>query len=159
MSHSGLDCGYHSWAFRSLLWSLHGRQNIDLKQIDCQIFLKQRWVYLGLAENCNLRFITMSLIKVLTYKGRRTLLQRGKGSLEDYSKQRVQGFSLAESLLGKKRDLSSSCWALLSLQHMRALILVFWIYLRFLFIDFLPIDPMFNVSVSLGDAKILLEPP
>ena len=34
-------------------------------------------------------------------------------------KQRVQGFSLAESLLGKKRTLSSYCWALLFLEGVR----------------------------------------
>ena len=26
---------------------------VDLKQIDCQMYLQQKWVYLGSAENCN----------------------------------------------------------------------------------------------------------
>ena len=43
----------------------------------------------------------------------------GKGSGEGYSKQRALGFSLAESLPGKKRSLSSSCWALLWSQSIR----------------------------------------
>ena len=29
-------------------------QNVDLKQIDCQIFLQPRWAYSGSAENCSL---------------------------------------------------------------------------------------------------------
>ena len=33
--------------------------SIDLKQIDCQLFLQQRWVYSGSAENCNLGSATM----------------------------------------------------------------------------------------------------
>ena len=40
------------------------------------------------------------------------------GSWKGLSKQRVHGFSLAESLPGKR--FSSSCWALLSSQGMRA---------------------------------------
>ena len=52
-------------------------------------------------------------------KSRRTLLQRKKGSQEGCSKQIVYGFSLADSLPGKKRRLFSSCWALLLWQGMR----------------------------------------
>ena len=31
----------------------------SLKKIDCQIFLQQRWIYLGSAENCNSGSATM----------------------------------------------------------------------------------------------------
>ena len=48
------------------------------------------------------------------------LLYRGKGSWEGCSKQRVHGFSLAESLPEKKRSLSSACWALLWFHSMTA---------------------------------------
>ena len=61
----------------------------------------------------------VSHVQVAACQQRRTLLQRGKGSWEGYHKQRVHGFSLAESLPGKKRSLPS-CWALLALQGMRA---------------------------------------
>ena len=43
-----------------------------------------------------------------------------RGSQEGYSKQRAHGFSLVESLLGKKRRLHSSCWTLLSSQRVWA---------------------------------------
>ena len=46
-------------------------------------------------------------------KGRRTLLYRRKESWEGYGKQRVHGFSLAESLPGKNMNLSSSFLVLL----------------------------------------------
>ena len=31
-------------------------RNVDLKQIDCQLFLQQKCVYQGSAKNCNLVF-------------------------------------------------------------------------------------------------------
>ena len=42
------------------------------------------------------------ICKTQTGKGRRKLIQRGKGRCEGFSKQTVHGFSLAESLPGKK---------------------------------------------------------
>ena len=42
---------------------------------------------------------------------------------------RVLAFSWAELLPGKKRSLSSSCWALLLLWHVRAPLLVSWFHL------------------------------
>ena len=72
----------------------------------CQIFLQQRWAYWGSAENCNLRSATIAVPlgqrKENTFLERRALVNR------------VHGFSLVESLLGKKRRLYSSCWTLLS---------------------------------------------
>ena len=75
-------------------------------ETDCQIFLQQRWAYWGSAENCNLRSATIAVPlgqrKENTFLERRALVNR------------VHGFSLVESLLGKKRRLYSSCWTLLS---------------------------------------------
>ena len=45
---------------------------------------------------------------------------QGKGSWEGCSKQRVHGFLLAETMPRKKRSLSSSSWALLPSQGVRA---------------------------------------
>ena len=44
-----------------------------------------------------------------------------KGRWEGCSQHRLHGFSKAESSPGKKRNISSSSWALLSLQGLRAL--------------------------------------
>ena len=53
-------------------------------------------------------------------KGKRTLFTEMKMKLGRLYKQRAHGFSLAESLLGKRRNLSSSCWAQLLSQSVRA---------------------------------------
>lgn len=64
-----------------------------------------------------------------TWQGRRMLLWGGIGSWDGYSKQRVHDFSLADFLPEKKRSVSSSRWALLSLQDMRALFSWgFWVF-------------------------------
>ena len=63
--------------------------------------------------------ITKDHVQVPRGKGRKWLLQR-KQDLGGYHKQRIQGFSLAESLPGRKRYLSSSCWALLPSLGMKA---------------------------------------
>ena len=44
--------------------------------------------------------------------------KQGKGSWKGYSKQRVHGFSLAE--FNCQKSFSSSCWALLWPQNVRA---------------------------------------
>ena len=46
--------------------------------------------------------------------------ERGKGSWESYGKQKLHSVSLAKLLPGKKRGLSSSCWALLLSEGVRA---------------------------------------
>ena len=81
-----LNCGYLIFLFtipgaiRGLLWSLMGYQNVDLKQIDCQLFLQQKWVQSELAENCNLRSATMvSHVQVPSWQEENTF-QREKGS-------------------------------------------------------------------------------
>lgn len=54
------------WSLRASFWSLMGHQNVILKQIDFQIFLWQRWLYLRSIEYCNLRPATkVSHMKVL----------------------------------------------------------------------------------------------
>ena len=66
------------------------------------------------AENCILESATMSQMQLPTWQGENALRERKKKkSWEDCSKWRVLSFSLAESLPGKKRSPSSSCWALL----------------------------------------------
>ena len=69
-----------------VLLGLYG--GADLKQTECQIFLQQRWVYSGAAGNSNSGSKTMvSRMQVSHNKGMRTLLQKGKGSWEGFSKQ------------------------------------------------------------------------
>ena len=60
-----------------------------------------------------------AMCRSLHHKGRKMFLQGGKGSWEGYSKQVGQGFSLAQSLPGKK-SLLSALWALLPSQDVRA---------------------------------------
>ena len=55
-----------------VLLGLYG--GVDLKQIDCQLFLQPEWVYSGSAENCNLgSATTVSHAQVPHGKRRRTL--------------------------------------------------------------------------------------
>ena len=65
--------------FFLLCWSIVFRY-VDPKQIDCQLFLQQSWVYLGLAESCNLGSGTMeSHGQVLAQQGQEnTLIGRKK---------------------------------------------------------------------------------
>ena len=79
-----------------------GHQNVDPKQIDCQIFLPQRWVNLGSAENCNLGSATM-------VSHREVPKQQGKENSYKEEKEvgraivnRAHGFPLAELLPRKK---------------------------------------------------------
>ena len=52
-------------------------RSVDLKQIDCQIFLQQRWLYLRSAENCNSVSATIaSHMQVLTWQGKRNTFCR-----------------------------------------------------------------------------------
>ena len=60
VTNNGLDCEYWTCLCSSAL-ELSGilsgpcmcHQNVDLKQIDCCVFLQQWQAYLGLAESCN----------------------------------------------------------------------------------------------------------
>ena len=88
---------------------------VDLKQIDCQIFLQQKWICSGSAENCNLGCATMmSHVQVSTWQGKETVFTGRKRKLEGYSK-----LSLAFHWLSPYQE-RSSCWAALSLQGVRA---------------------------------------
>ena len=81
---------------------------IDLKQIHYQIFLQQRWVCPGSAENYNLGSATMgSHAQVPAWQGKENLFMGLKRKFRGLN--RVHGLSLAdESLPGKKRSLYSS---------------------------------------------------
>ena len=58
---------------------LSNQWNVDLKKIECQIFLHQRWVYSGSAENCNSGSApVVSPCKTLHSRRRRMLLYREK---------------------------------------------------------------------------------
>ena len=72
-----------------------GYKNIDLKQIDWQLFLQQRWVYSGLTENCNSVYnhdqpqaSPSTARKGYTFIDRKRKLGR--------QEQKFHGFSLAE---------------------------------------------------------------
>ena len=99
-----------------------GYQNVDLKRIDCQIFLQQKMSLFRISRKLQSRVFKHGkpCASPHTKEGEHYFIEREKGSWEGSSKQRVRGFLLAESLPGKKRSLSFSCWALLSLQGVRA---------------------------------------
>ena len=61
---------------------------VDLKQMKCQFSLQQRWVYLRSPGNFNLGVCNHGNLSASSPhgKGKITLLYRGKGSREDYSK-------------------------------------------------------------------------
>ena len=61
-----------------------------------------------------------SHMQVPTQQGKENAYIEGKGGCQGYSEHRMLGFSLAESLPGKKSRLSSSCWVLLLSQGVRA---------------------------------------
>lgn len=48
---------------------------VDLRQTDCLVFLQQRWVYLGSAENCNLALGTIvRYVNVPTWQVQNTFM-------------------------------------------------------------------------------------
>ena len=52
---------------------------VDLKQIDCQIFLQPRWIYSGSPENCSLGSATVgSHMQVPEGEGRNTFIEGEK---------------------------------------------------------------------------------
>ena len=106
-----------------LTWKSHGQTSLagysswGCKELDttkCARMWKSRlpdislvkWVYLRSAENFSLESVIHEQV------GKENTFIEGTESWESQSKQRVNGFSLAESLTGKKRHLSSSCWTL-----------------------------------------------
>ena len=82
---------------------------VDLKQIGCQVFLQQRWVYLGSAEDCSSGSTNMvSHVKISVLQGKMNVFYREEKEGGRAVVNRVHGISLAESLPAKK-SLSSSC--------------------------------------------------
>ena len=50
---------------------------VDVKQVDCQLFLQQRWVYSGSTENCNSESATMeSYVQIPPQQGKENTLER-----------------------------------------------------------------------------------
>lgn len=71
-------------------WWWHDLQGVvaDLKQTEHQIFLQQRWVYLGSADNGNSgSAITERQVQVPEEQGKEKTLIEGKRSWEGYSNQ------------------------------------------------------------------------
>ena len=96
------DLGVVLWVPDFTVSSVPWSYSYLLTQIDYQLFLQQRSAYSGSAENWNSGSAPMaSHMQVPTQKGKETAFIREKGTLEGYSKQRVYGFLLAESLPGK----------------------------------------------------------
>lgn len=88
-----------------------------LKQTDWQMFLQQRWVYSGSAENGNLWSATMvSHMLVPVQQGKEDIFNREEKGI---GTARVNKGSMGH-LPGNRRSLSSSCWVLLSSQGIGA---------------------------------------
>ena len=81
--------------------------------MDCQIFLEQREVCLVSVENCSSESAAMASHMYIPKH-----IYRDKKEIARALVNKESGFSLAESLPGKKRRLSSSYWAPLSSQGM-----------------------------------------
>ena len=104
-----------------------GHQNDNLKQIECQMFLqkiksKNKRLYSGSAKNCILVSATVeSHMQVPEQPGKKISHREEVGGIGGRAiVSTVHGLSLAEYLPRKKRSLSSSCWALLPSQGLRA---------------------------------------
>ena len=80
-------------------------EGIDLKQMDCQIFLNQ-WKFIWNQQKITIWGLQSwpATCKSQLGKGRKMLLLRGKGSWEGCIKQSFQGFLLAESLPVKNKS-------------------------------------------------------
>ena len=83
---------------------------VDIKSINYQIFLQQRWTCLGSAENCNVGPVNGSgHVQVPRGEGRRPLLRRRWEVVRAMETKRQELFA-GRVLTGSKRSLSS-CWA------------------------------------------------
>ena len=128
--HQWLSCGYCTClltsprAIASLLWAIYGPPKCWSETNRLQDISLEKWINLRWGEDCNSWSAAMaSHMKVPAWQGMENCY-RGEGNWEDCGKRRVHGFSLTVSLPGKKRNLSSS-WVLLSLQNVRAPLLLF----------------------------------
>ena len=110
------------------------------------------------AENCILGSATMSQMQLPTWQEENAFRERKKKSWEDCSKQRVLSFSLAESLPGKKRSPSSSCW-LCSYHGKELPLLVSQLYLIeisvYYFFTFSPFDQDFSLKALLIKSQVV----
>ena len=110
-----------------------GHQNVDLKQIDCQIFLQSRWAYSGSVENCSLGPVTVgSHVQVLALPGKKNSYKGGKEARMATVNEESMAFhwmSLCQEgrgVFGQQR-----WWALLSLstECESLLCLVSWLFI------------------------------
>ena len=124
-------------------WSV-GIPFVDLKWIDYQVFLQQRWVYLGATENCKLGSASLvSQMQVSTQKGNMNTFIGENGSGRAGINM-SSSFSLADSVFILGSAVISG--------HESSL---FWfhnsIWLRFLFTrDFLTLFFFFNIFILIG---------
>ena len=66
----------------SSLDSHTGHLNVDLKQINCQLFLQQKWVYSSSAKNCSSESATIAnRMQVLSKNGKENSFIKGKRKL------------------------------------------------------------------------------
>ena len=100
-----------------------GHQNVDLKQVDFQLFLQQKKKDLFMISRkfqfgvCNYDKPCASAHTVREGK----LYYKGEKEVGMVKANRVHDFCLTELLSGKMRSFSPSCWALLSSQGKRTL--------------------------------------
>ena len=125
VSNSGLNCGYHTILLTSpktvggLLWFPYRPPKCwpeinrlpDISPTKMDLFKVSRELQFEVCNHCEPHKSSC------TRKGKH--FYRGERKSRGYSQKRVCGFSLAESLPGKKRSASSSCWALIWSQVMR----------------------------------------
>ena len=80
-----VSCCCFNLHFLDNIWcgvSFHIVACVDLKQIDCQLFLQQRRIYLGSAENCHLGSASMvSQMQVPALQGKENTFIEGKRKL------------------------------------------------------------------------------
>ena len=161
----GLNCWSHTHlptspgVFRCFLWSLYGFQNVDIKQIDCQIFLQERWVYSGSAEFYFRVFNHEEPHRSPHIHEKEPSFIEGKRELDDCSQWRVHGFFVGW-VYARKQEVSFFLLGSVIIAGYESPLsdpptLFNWGFYLLLF--FLHMNPVFNVSVPLGDAKILLE--
>ena len=88
-------------------WKLSPLCSLFVLDQQDKVFLQQRWVYLGFAENCNSRSTTMvSHMEVFMLQEKQNSFIEGRKDFwECYGKQRFHDFSLANLLPEKKRSL------------------------------------------------------
>ena len=111
VGNSGLNCWSHTrlptspGIFRCFLWLLNSFQNADIKQIDCQIFLQERWVYSGSAEFYFRVFNHEEPHRSPHIHEKEPSFIEGKRELDDCSQWRVHGF-FVDWVCARKQEVS-----------------------------------------------------